>query len=70
MEVCGVQEHLWLKQNPRRPRKIFKPSPPYVMKLKELHIFINMLASLKVPTYYCGAIGKHNVRELGFNEKP
>jgi hypothetical protein len=50
MEVCGVQKHLWLKRD-----------PPYVLKLKKLHIFINMLASLKVPTDYCGAIGKHNV---------
>ncbi len=29
-----------------------------------------MLASLKVPTDYCGAIGKHNVWEIGFNENP
>ncbi len=42
-----------------RPGKIFKPAAPYVLKPKDLQTFMNRLASLKVPTDYGGALGKH-----------
>jgi hypothetical protein len=59
MEVCGIREHLWLKRDPQRPGKIFKPVAPYVLRPEELQTFMNRLASLKVPTDYCGSLGKH-----------
>jgi hypothetical protein len=59
MEVCGIREHLWLKQDPQRPGKIFKHVAPYVLRPEELQTFMNRLASLKVPTDYCGSLGKH-----------
>jgi len=59
MEVCGIRKHLWLKRDPQRPGKIFKPVAPYVLRPEELQTFMNRLASLKVPTDYCGSLGKH-----------
>ncbi len=58
MEVCGIRKHLWLKRDPQRPGKIFKPVAPYVLRPEELQTFMNRLA-LKVPTDYCGSLGKH-----------
>jgi hypothetical protein len=48
-----------LKQDPQRPGKIFKHVAPYVLRPEELQTFMNRLASLKVPTDYCGSLGKH-----------
>jgi len=59
MEVCDIREHLWLKQNPRRPRKIFKPIASYVLLPKELKTFISRLKSLKMPSKYRGSIRRH-----------
>jgi hypothetical protein len=59
MEVYGIQKHLWLKQDPHRSGKIFKPIASYVLLLEELKIFLSILKSLKVPSKYCGSIGKH-----------
>lgn len=59
MEMCGVWKHLWLKRDPQRPRKIFKPAIACVLKLKEVKTFKSKLASLKGPTNYCGVLGKH-----------
>jgi hypothetical protein len=59
MEVCEIQELLWLKRDPQRPGKIFKLVAPYVFRPEELQTFMNRLASLKVPIDYCGSLGKH-----------
>jgi hypothetical protein len=59
MEMCGVQEHLWLKWDPQRLGKIFKPVVAYVLKPKEVKTLMSKLTSLKVPTDYYGALGKH-----------
>jgi len=59
MEVCSIREHMWLKRNPLRPGKIFKPIASYVLLLEELKTFISRLKSLKVPLEYCGSIGRH-----------
>ncbi len=66
MEVCGVRPHLWLKRDPHNLGKIFKPVAPYVLKPEELKTFMSRLGSLKVPSDYCGALGKHIMdRKLG-----
>ncbi len=66
MEVCGVRPHLWLKRDPHNLGKIFKPIAPYVLTPEELKTFMSRLGSLKVPSYYCGALGKHIMdRKLG-----
>jgi hypothetical protein len=66
MEVCGVWPHLWLKQDPHNSSKNFKPIAPYVLMPKELKTFMSRLGSLKVPSDYCGALGKHIMyRKLG-----
>jgi hypothetical protein len=36
-----------------------QPIAPYVLKANELQTFMNILTSLKVPTYYSGAFAKH-----------
>ncbi len=59
MEVCRIREHLWLKQDLQRSGKVFKLVAPYVLRPEELQTFMNRLASLKVPTYYCSSLGKH-----------
>jgi hypothetical protein len=59
MEVCGIQEHLWLKRVPQRSGKIFKHVAPYVLKPEELQTFMNRLAFLKMLTNYCNSLGKH-----------
>jgi hypothetical protein len=59
MEVCGIQEHIWLKWDPQRLGKIFKLVATYVLEQEELQTFMNRLTSLKVPTNYCGSLGKH-----------
>jgi hypothetical protein len=59
MEVCGVRPHLWLMQNLQRFNKIFKPKAPYVLKQKNLKVFFNKLAYVKVLTDYCGVAAKH-----------
>ncbi len=59
MEVCGVRPHLWLKRYPHNLGKIFKPVAPYVLTPEELKTFMSRLGSLKVPSNYCGALGKH-----------
>jgi hypothetical protein len=33
MEVCEIQEHLWLKQDLQKLGKIFKHFVPYVLRL-------------------------------------
>ncbi len=66
MEVCGVRLHLWLKRNPHNSGKISKHVAPYVLTPKELKTFMSRLGSLKVPSDYCGALGKHIMdRKLG-----
>ncbi len=66
MEVCGVRPHLWLKRDPHNLGKIFKPVAPYVLTPEELKTFMSRLGSLKVPSDYCGALGKHIMdRKLG-----
>jgi hypothetical protein len=59
MEVCGVCEHLWLKRDPQRLGKIFKPTLAYVLKPEKVKTFMSRLASLKVPTDYYATLGKH-----------
>ncbi len=59
MEVCGIQEHLWLKRDPNRPGKIFKPIASYVLLPEELKTFLSRLKSLKVPLKYYGLIRRH-----------
>jgi hypothetical protein len=39
--------------------EIFKPHAPYVLKQEELKSFLNRLASMKMPTCYCGVVVKH-----------
>ncbi len=66
MEVCEVQLHLWVKRDPHNSSKIFKLVSPYVLTPKELKTFMSKLGSLKVPSNYCGALGKHIMdRKLG-----
>jgi hypothetical protein len=66
MEVYGVRLHLWLTQDPHNLGKIFKPVAPNVLTPEELKFFMLRLGSLKVPSYYCGALGKHIMdRKLG-----
>jgi hypothetical protein len=61
-----VRPHLWLKRDPHNSGKIFKPVAPYVLMLEELKTFMSKLGSLKVPSDYCGTLGKHIMdRKLG-----
>jgi hypothetical protein len=59
MEICEVIEHLLLRWDVRRLGKIYKLIAPYVISQINKKTFMNRLAFLKVPTYYCGALGKH-----------
>jgi hypothetical protein len=49
MEMCKVKEHLWLKWNPCKPRKILQLVASYVLKPNEFKTFMNSLSFLKVP---------------------
>jgi hypothetical protein len=70
MEVSGIQEHLWLKRDPRRLGKIFKPIVSYVLLPEKLKTFLSKLKSLKVPSEYYGLIGRHITEKITINEKP
>jgi hypothetical protein len=59
MEICNIRNHLWLKQDPHRLGNIFKPIASYVLLLQEFKTFLSRLKSLKVPSEYCGSIGRH-----------
>ncbi len=59
MEVCGIREHLWMKRDPRKPKKIFKPIASYVLLPEELKTFLSRLKSLKVPSEYYDLTGRH-----------
>jgi hypothetical protein len=48
-----------LKRDPQKPSKILQPIAPYVLKPNELNQFMGAFQFVKVPTYYCGAIGKY-----------
>jgi hypothetical protein len=64
MEVCSIREHLWLKRDPHKSGKIFKPiASSYVLLLEELKTFLSRLKSLKVPSEYCGSIGGRHIME-------
>jgi hypothetical protein len=55
----GIQKHLWLTANPRRGRKMLKPAAPYVLLGAEFEVFAYTIESLKTPTGYLSAFGKH-----------
>jgi hypothetical protein len=55
----GLRRHLWLTNNPRRPGKMFKPAAPYVLSDDEFVKFAKCIESLKIPSGYASALGKH-----------
>jgi hypothetical protein len=61
----GIQKHLWLTANPRRGRKMLKPTAPYVLTDAEFEVFANTIESLKTPIRYSSAFGKH-IRKRNF----
>jgi hypothetical protein len=61
----GIQKHLWLTTNPRRRRRLLKPAAPYVLMDAEFEVFANTIESLKTPTRYSSAFGKH-IRKRNF----
>jgi hypothetical protein len=59
MQWKNIRKHLWLLPNPRRGRKMMKPTAPYVLTDKEFEVFANTLESLKTPSRYSSELGKH-----------
>jgi hypothetical protein len=60
-----------LTRDPQNLGKIFKHIAHYVLEADELKTFMTKLASLKVPTNYCGVLGKHIMEnKTRVNEKP
>lgn len=59
MEKCKVKEHLWLKWNPCKPRKILQLVASYVLKPNEFKTFRKRLSFLKVPWNHYDVHEKH-----------
>ena len=59
MEEERIREHLWVRRGPLAGGNYFKPAAPYVLSRDEQKIFLEQLASISVPTSYCGPIKKH-----------
>ncbi len=71
MKVCGVWPRLWLKRDPHKLDKIFKPITSYVLMLNELKTFMFMLKNLKLSLKYYGALRKHIMdKQIKVDEKP
>ena len=59
MEEERIREHLWIRRGPVVGGNFFKPAAPYVLTKDEQKIFLEQLASISVPTGYCGPMTKH-----------
>jgi hypothetical protein len=55
----GLRRHLWLTNNPCRPGKMFKPAAPYILTDGEFAKFAKCIESIKTPSGYASALGKH-----------
>ena len=65
LEEVGVRRELWLRPRANRQR-FFKPHAPYVFTDAEKKIFMDEVSSIRTPTGYGSALGKH-LRKSKFN---
>lgn len=59
LEGQNICPHLWLIRNSQNPVQWIMPHANYVMSEKELSVFQNQFASLKVPSDYSTSLAKH-----------
>ena len=58
LEETGQRRELWLRPRANRMR-YFKPHAPYVFTDAEKKIFVDAVSSIRTPTGYGSALGKH-----------
>lgn len=54
MERRGIRPHLWVRRVPGPVPRVFIPDAPYVLSKAQRELFLDVLRSLKLPSYYSG----------------
>ena len=62
LEEVGARRELWLRPRANRQR-FFKPQAPYVFTDAEKKLFMDEVSSIRTPTGYGSALGKHLKKE-------
>jgi hypothetical protein len=65
LQQKNIKKHLWLVRNPRRGRKMLKPSAPYVLNDDKFKVFANTIENLKTPSGHSSNLGE-NIRSKKF----
>jgi hypothetical protein len=58
MQSEGIRRHLWLRPSERRAEVFHKPDAPYILKVNERTIVVEIIQELKTLSNYVGAIHK------------